>query len=166
MRTILVLLALILFPALAFGQAEILTSSTATVALAPGGSFDPSMLSGIISALGAAFHDKDWSMLVGIILGALVLGARFIIGDLKKAEADRKIPKAAIPFIVAGLSLLGAVSVGLQLHQGAFDIIKGAALVAFVAVGGWEFASKGVEFLAGKIKGWFNKTPPPAPPAA
>ena len=111
MRTILVLLALILFPALAFGQAEILTSSTATVALAPGGGFDPGMLSGIISALGAAFHDKDWSMLVGIILGAAVLIARFIIGDLKKAEADRKIPKAAIPFIVAGLSLLGAVSV-------------------------------------------------------
>lgn len=163
MRKILfIALMLTVLPAAVFAQ-DIVSSTTASVAVAPLGAADPGA---VVSALGKAFQNKDWAMLAGVILSALVVVARLIIGDLKKAEADRKIPKAAIPFIAAGISLAAAVGVGLQLHMGAIDIIKSAGVVAFVAIGGWEFASKGIEFIIGRVKGWLQKSPPAAPPPA
>jgi hypothetical protein len=86
----------------------------------------------------AAITDQNWAMIVAIGLTLLVFGMR-------KFNLLSKIPTKAIPWVTAGLSMVGYVVAALMAPKAAIGpaLLEGLAVGA-TAIGFWEMALKHV----------------------
>lgn len=135
-------------------------------ALADPSSTDPV---GIVVAAFKNFQSGAYALGVALVMGLLVALAKQ--GWLSSWLAD-KLPKASLPYVAVGLSVLGTwateMQAGASLGQAAIDALKIAALAVFGHQTVIEGLRKGAELVprAPWSKGGGGPAAPPAPPPA
>lgn len=133
---------------------------TATVTAVP--PIDPNGgLEQVFSLLGIlpnAFKNGDHMLIAGALLAALTIGVRLW-------EKGQKVDDKWVPAIMAGLSALGCVSIGLMLHQPWQKIVVTAGGIALTGIGGWAALEDLAVSLIKKVFPKFSGAPP-APPSA
>lgn len=108
--------------------------ATSTAALNPSIA-GPDQIPVLIELMAKAFSSGSWTLASGLLLSLVVVVLRMF-------KVSNKVPKEWTPWVVAGMSLLTSVSVGLQTGEEWLQIISTGFAVALVAVGGWETIAK------------------------
>jgi hypothetical protein len=161
MKTNRLLAALAVLALIMMSLAALAGTATVTTTVSPDGIKSVDDALGVVKLITAAFERKDYANGAGLVL-AFVIGASRYLGLFDKI----KIPDAYDKWVAMGISMLVSVSIGLQRHKSALDILHAALNVGGMAIASWELVLQPArdKFLKGPRR---NSTPPaPSPPTA
>jgi hypothetical protein len=122
MRKLLVLLALMLVPCVAFAQ-EVAASL-------------PNDPAGILAFFKQTHDAGEWSLVIG---GVITLLVRLL--TLLKPLAE-KLPPEATKWLAMALAMLGSAATGFMAHVPWYKVLADGVQVGAAALGGWEFILK------------------------
>jgi len=157
MKKLLFVLSLLVVPLQAFADAG--TSSTATVAMPVVSPDAPSALFDALGTLGKAFSDKNWTLLVAVLLTLFIIAARWF-------NPVKKVPAEYVPWVTLALATATSVALGLQTKQSLGTILTTGVLVGIAAIGGWESFGKLIRGIIRKLRGSSGAPAAPTPPPA
>lgn len=143
MKKLWMIVALLFVPAVVLAQTATSTVAPPTLPEDPGT---------IIAMLTKAFGDKDWMMVAGLLLTA-------VIGLARLFGLQKLVPKKHTHWLAGGLALATSVALGLMAHASWWTIITTGVSVGVVAVGGWQLIFEPIRnFLKKKLGG--DEAPP------
>lgn len=96
-----------------------------------------------VSALVDAVQNKNWALAIGLLLSILVAFAN-------KFGLKDKVGGKAIPWVTAGLGVVGAVATALVAGIAPFEAVSQGLIAGVAAIGGWEMLLK--HLLASKAQ--------------